>query len=305
MDGTLDLAALHAFVVVAEEEHVGRAAARLNISASPLSRRIKRLEEELGLPLFKRARRRIRLSDEGRRFLGEARSLLAHAAAVRERTRAGVDGTLAVGCSQNAALDGTATRAVAAFRRTAPGVSVRFAAARSGPQIERLRRGELDIAFVNTPPVDDLLVRLEVGDDPFVLALPADHPLAREETINPGALDGEPWFALDAAINPGFDAEFLHACLSLGFRPDMRYRGEDLLTGIALVDAGLGMCLMQSSIARLRLPETVALRPLPGFPLSVRTTALWRREETSPTLRRFIPVLRATIAETRGSGKQG
>jgi len=304
MDTTLDLTLLRAFVVVAEEEHVGRAATRLNISASPLSRQIKRLEEELGLTLFKRARRRISLSDEGRGFLAEARSLLAHADAVRERVRAGADGTLAVGCSQNAALDGTAIRAVAAFRRTAPGVSVRFAAARSGPQVERLRRGELDIAFVNTPPDEDLFARLEVADDPFVLALPADHPLAAEETIDPRALDGQPWFALDRTVNPAFDALFLRACAGLGFRPDMRFRGEDLLTGIALVDAGLGMCLMQSSLARLALPRNVALRPLPGFPLSVRITAVWRREETSPTLRRFIPVLRATIADGGVSGEK-
>jgi len=255
----------------------------------------------LGLILFKRARRRIRLSDEGRDFLGEARSLLAHADAVRERARAGSDGTLAVGCSQNAALDGTAIRAIAAFRRTAPGVSVRFAAARSGPQIERLRRGELDIAFVNTAPDDDLFARLDVGDDPFVLALPADHPLAKDAAIDPRRLDGQPWFALDRTVNPGFDAEFLRACAGLGFRPDMRFRGEDLLTGIAMVDAGLGMCLMQSSLSRLALPSNVALRPLPGFPLSVRTTAVWRREESSPTLRRFIPVLRTTIAGERAS----
>lgn len=305
MDTTVDLGLLRAFVVVAEEEHVGRAAARLNISASPLSRQIKRLEEDLGLTLFRRARRRIRLSEEGRDFLTEARSLLAHADAVRERARAGRDGSLAVGCSQNAALDGTAIRAVAAFRRVAPGVSVRFASARSGPQIERLRRGDLDIAFVNTAPDDDRLATLEMGNDPFVLALPADHPLARMEEIDPRDLDGQPWFALDRSVNRTFDAEFLAACASLGFRPDMRFRGEDLLTGVALVDAGLGMCLMQASLVRLGLPGNVALRPLPGFPLSVRTTAVWRRDDSSSTLRRFIPVLRSTIAEARTSREQG
>lgn len=288
----LDLALVHAFVLVAEEEHVGRAAVRLNVSASPLSRQIRRLESDLGHPLFRRQRQRLRLTEDGRRFLEEARALLAHASAVRERARAGGAGRLAIGCSQNAALDGTVMAALRDFGQENPGVAVRLVSLRSSPQIERLRQGALDIGFVNTPPQDDPdLVCRFIGEDPFVLALPAAHPLASSERLEPSDLDGQPWFGLDRSINPDFDAAFHRACAAYGFRPDLRFQGSDLLTGIALVDAGLGLCLMQASLARWPLPAGVALRPLPGFPLSVRTTAVWRRDESSRTLRRFIAKL--------------
>lgn len=75
----IDLRQLKYFVVVAEEEHVGRAAERLHISQSPLSRQIAQLEERLGLTLFERNQQRIRLTADGQTFLAETRSLLTHA----------------------------------------------------------------------------------------------------------------------------------------------------------------------------------------------------------------------------------
>ncbi|HHG1493210.1 LysR family transcriptional regulator, partial [Klebsiella pneumoniae] len=75
----IDLRQLKYFVVVAEEEHVGRAAERLHISQSPLSRQIAQLEERLGLMLFERNQQRIRLTADGQTFLAETRSLLTHA----------------------------------------------------------------------------------------------------------------------------------------------------------------------------------------------------------------------------------
>src|ERR1700742_577137 len=78
----LDLRLVRSFVAVAETEHVGRGAEQLHISQSPLSRQIQQLEEQLGLRLFDRERRRVRLTDAGRWLLGEARDLLGRAARV-------------------------------------------------------------------------------------------------------------------------------------------------------------------------------------------------------------------------------
>lgn len=75
----LDIRQLHYFVAVAEEEHVGRAAERLHISQSPLSRQIAQLEEHLGLTLFERSQQRIRLTTDGRTFLSETQAFLTHA----------------------------------------------------------------------------------------------------------------------------------------------------------------------------------------------------------------------------------
>lgn len=96
----IDLRQLKYFVVVAEEEHVGRAAERLHISQSPLSRQIAQLEERLGLTLFERNQQRIRLTADGQTFLAETRSLLTHAnrlESLGKRLGRGEDGGLCIG----------------------------------------------------------------------------------------------------------------------------------------------------------------------------------------------------------------
>ena len=101
----IDLRQLKYFVVVAEEEHVGRAAERLHISQSPLSRQIAQLEERLGLMLFERNQQRIRLTADGQTFLAETRSLLTHAnrlESLGKRLGRGEDGGLCIGYIENA-----------------------------------------------------------------------------------------------------------------------------------------------------------------------------------------------------------
>ena len=91
----LDLHLLHQFVAVAEEGHVGRAAARLHVSGSPLSRRMQQLEDSLGLALFSRERRRLALTPTGRWFLDQSRALLAHADRLEQQVVARRQGTAA------------------------------------------------------------------------------------------------------------------------------------------------------------------------------------------------------------------
>jgi len=83
----MELQQLRYFVAVAETEHVARAAERLHISQSPLSRQIRQLEEDLGLQLFERIKQRVRLTPAGRAFFDEARDLLAQASRLEERAR--------------------------------------------------------------------------------------------------------------------------------------------------------------------------------------------------------------------------
>ncbi len=141
----IDLRQLKYFVVVAEEEHVGRAAERLHISQSPLSRQIAQLEERLGLMLFERNQQRIRLTADGQTFLAETRSLLTHAnrlESLGKRLGRGEDGGLYIGYIENAVHSGVLSTAL----RTAtsrPDVHIALYSQRA-TQIEGLRQHQLD-----------------------------------------------------------------------------------------------------------------------------------------------------------------
>src|SRR5689334_18608613 len=122
----MELADLRSFVVLAEELHFGRAAERLHVTQPPLTRRIRRLEAELGVLLLRRTTRRVELTDAGRELLVESRRALAALDAAVEsvrRTHRGETGRLLVG-SVSSAVDGFLPALVREFRLRNPGIEV-------------------------------------------------------------------------------------------------------------------------------------------------------------------------------------
>lgn len=280
----MDLATLRGFVAVAEAEHVGRAALRLNISASPLSRQIRKLEAELGVMLFERQRQRLRLTEEGRRFLDEARALLTHAEAVKARGRGlagGAAGSLCLGAVPGALADGTVVDALRQLRAERPGLALRVVPGRSPALVDQVRRGLLDVALVYRPPTEaGLDVRL-LSRRPMALMVAADHPLAAAAQVAPEQLAGEAWLALDRSVSPAFRQQFLDACRRAGFAPDIRFETSDLFSAISVVRAGLACALVQQD---LPLPPGVAVRPVRGLELFTELHAVWRPSNSAPAV---------------------
>lgn len=291
----MDLPTLRCFVVTAEEEHIGRAALRLHLSPSPLSRQIRKLEAELGLILFERIHQRIRLTEAGRQFLADARGLLSHAEAIREKSRkraAGAGGSLSLGAVPGAMMDGRVPEALRNLRALCPGVTIRVVPGRSAALVDELRRGKVDVAFVHGLPDDmDALESRLCSRGPFKVAMPADHPLAQEQILTPASLDGEPWVTLDGTVSPSFRPRLLQACREAGFSPDIRFETSDIASQLGLVQAGLCCGLVQASLARWGIPNGVVLRDLAAFPLVVEIHALWRSSNPAPEPRRFLDLL--------------
>jgi len=137
------------FVTLAEELSFGRAAERLHIVQPAVSQQIRRLERELGVPLFDRSSRHVRLTAAGECLLPEARAVLAAVGQVRQVAAgvvAGVGGILRVGTSQG--LGERLDRTLEELRKAAPGLQVRLVSAPAADRIARVRAGELDAAFV-------------------------------------------------------------------------------------------------------------------------------------------------------------
>ena len=264
---------LHYFVAVAETEHVGRAAERLHVSQSPLSRQIHQLEELLGVELFAREGRRIRLTDAGRALLAPARDLLGRADAfvrdARAATREG-PGRISVGFVGTALATGVLPSALRALRARHVGVEIALRHATSEVQLALVRAGELDVALVHAVPASRDLRATRILEQPYRLAVSRSSPLAKKPLV-PRVLGEVPWIAVRAGERAR--ARWFDACAAAGFSPQIAVEVGDYASALALVDAGLGVSAMPASQARAA-PRGVVLRALDGIDLAAELWAV-------------------------------
>lgn len=286
----IELRQLHYFIAVAEDENVGRAAERLHISQSPLSRQIRQLEDQLGVLLFERSKQRIRLTPEGRDLLGEARALMANAQrfeAFGRRLGSGAAGRLAIGYVEGAMHANVVTPALRRFRRAHPSVALSLQGLGTTVQFDRLRQRTLDLGFAyRAPEPDSDLCVAEVFDEPLVLAMPADDPLRKSRAVKPVQLDQRTWISVVRQPVDTIRPALIAACQRAGFTPDIAYETSDPLSSLQLVSAGLGLAVVQSSL-RGGAPKDVVFRELPWLDLRVSVHLVWRRDDERPLVATF------------------
>lgn len=270
---------LRYFVTVAETEHVGRAAERLHISQSPLSRQIRQLEDELGVTLFERANRQIRLTAAGRRLLVPARDLLARVEGFERDAKApDAEERLAIGFVTTALASGVLPRALRAIRARVPELEIQLRHANTEVQLAALRAGELDLGLVHRTPNVQGLVTTRVLSQPFRLVAAKRSVYARKR-LTPDLLGEARWIAVRASDH--VRERWLIACAAHGFVPNIAVEVADYASAIALVDCGAGIALVPASL-RPGPPYEVAFRELPW--LAMRSE-LWAVTRTRPGAR--------------------
>ena len=291
----LDIRQLQYFVVVAEEEHVGRAAEKLHISQSPLSRQIAQLEERLGLTLFERSQQRIRLTRDGHTFLAETKAFLTHAARLEglaRRLGRGDEGGLCVGYIENAMHAGVLPAGLRELRATRPNVHVALYSLHSSEQLEGLRQRSLDIALIcDAPPAGDPdLEGVKVLSDPMILALPEGDPLSAVEALLPADLVGQEFIVVRHHETGDHHHRFVAACVESGFTPNIKMEASEPTTALGLVAAGLGIALVQQGL-RHQAPPGVVLRELPWFSYRAAVWVAWHRINLRPLVGTFRETL--------------
>lgn len=255
----MELRHLRYFVALAEELHFTRAARRLGMAQPPLSQQIRKMEAELATPLFDRGTRSVALTEAGRMLLPEARATLAQAAraeTVARRAGRGEIGVLRIGIFASAPLLPVFTRIVLAFRLRLPDVNLALRESPTMEQVDALRRGELDAGFLRCPAADIPadITAVELLRERLVVMMREDHPLARLAGPLPvAALENEPMIFFSPSLGTTLHGQLMALCRHAGFMPNITQTARENSTLIGLVAAGLGIVIVPTSLAQIRV----------------------------------------------------
>jgi DNA-binding transcriptional LysR family regulator len=303
----LPLSQLRAFVVLAEELHFGNAAARLGIAQPPLSQQIRRLEDKVGHPLFRRAPGRVTVTPAGRELLPVARRVLADLADGLAAARAVGDGRaghLRIGFAASLALT-VLPGLLRTFRHRYPDVRLDIHEMTTAPQIAALHDTTIDVALLREPPQDEAGLGFEtLLGEPFVAVLPSTHPLAAEPTVPLARLADSPFVLLPRAVGPGLHDQIVGLCTAAGFTPRIAQYAVEWQTVCALVEAGLGVSVAPASIRRIRL-EGVAFPAIEPGTARTRVAVGWRRNDRNPLVANMLAAVVQGSAPPRSGQPAG
>ena len=292
----MELRHLRYFVAVGEEQHYGRAAQRLRVAQPALSRQIQDLESEIGFQLFDRLPRGVRLSAAGKTFLADARLILQQVsdAAIRAgRVARGLAGMLRVGFTESASWHGVVPDSFRQFREAQPDAELQLSPLLSQDQVQAVRSGRLDAGFVfNMAKTDPELDQVQVASQKLVLAVPKGHPLTRPKSLRLRDLADSDFVWFPRRQSPAYYDRLMQACSRGGLKtPRIVQEAADQATLLALVACRLGVAFV-SDATRWRCPRDVLLRPVVDLDLPIAFSLIWRKDNASPLLAKFVADVR-------------
>jgi DNA-binding transcriptional LysR family regulator len=286
----MELRHLRYFVAAAEAENVSRAAINLHVSQPALSRQIRDLEGELGFSLFERGAKSVRLTEAGRTFLTEARSVL-------QRAEEAVDAARAIATGRRAELHvGYAPSptvriippALRAFQAQMPNVRVRLHDLSTEELLTGVREGKLHIAFL-VRPNRRMLGKLhfeELARDTMCLAVPPTHTLARRRSVTLVQVAREPLVVFSRKDYPEYH-EYLEALFApIKARLRIAEEHDSAASLVAAIESGTGVAVLPRNFSCSFGPR-LKLLPLSPEPEPLMIGAIWSRDTLTPTTEKF------------------
>jgi DNA-binding transcriptional LysR family regulator len=291
---------LQSFVIVADLKSFSRAAERLDIVQSAVSHKIKLLEQELGVELFSRTRQQVELTEAGRRFLPEARRALMQlqrAEQVAKDAGAGKSGRFTIGCV-DVALWSTLPSIVWLFRSRYPDVDLTLAQLGRTAQISALKDKTIDAGIVSSPmPYRGFETELFLTS-PFVVALPANHPLAAMKMLSLRELADEPFILFPESSQARMGEQVRSACAAAGFLPRVVLEAGPVGTILSLVSAGVGVTLVPGWMSGM-FGERVVYRDLKDAVPNYELVLAWCEGASLEFIGKFKEIMREIIADRR------
>ncbi len=290
---------LRQYIVLAQELHFGRAAARLHMSQPPLSQAIARLEANLQVQLLDRNGRSVALTQAGKTFLYEAQMMLHQydQAVLRTRTTGhGETGVVKLGFVGSVSY-GLLPTLLARYRQELPGIEVLPVELTSAEQIQSLKVRSIDLAIVRTPlaGIDDFELKV-IQRERMIAVLPACHPLARKRALKLQQLKDETFLVFPADRVLSLHAKTLMACHAAGFSPRIGLSAWQMPTMVGLIAAGMGVALLPEQIENM--PHAgVVYRPLTDLSefLDLEIALAWNADIQNPASVNIVRTTPGTV----------
>ncbi len=280
---------LEAFNAVAVELSFRRAAERLAIDQSALSRRIRSLEDQLGYQLIRRTTREVSLTTAGEVFYERTRMITADITAAVKAGRIaaeGKKGALRIGYMSFAAIE-LMPSVVREFTRQYPDIELELKYMRTQGQKIELSRNNIDVGFMLGPFKHPQFETKLIGKERLAAILPVNHRLSTRKSVTLADLASYP-VVLGSMAEWDFFRWFIEDVFSrAGQEPDVRFEASNALGILGLVGSGLGVSIYAESIARFQ-PRTIVTKPIEDCHSEITTLLAWNRAYTSPALRNFV-----------------
>lgn len=295
----MELRQIRYFQAIVEHGSISEAARGLYVAQPAVTKQLRQLEEELGVTLFARLPRGMALTAAGRQFqkdVAEIHNQLVDAKRNAVDAEQGRIGSIALGVTILPRLLPQIAKAFRHFRDNAPDVSLTLRQMLSGPQVDEIRDGKLDAGFLYFRPLDDpALDGLLFSRQRLMLVVPNeprwtnDPPRCLAEVNNRDFI----WFPRQAT--PLYHDQLIGVFRRAGFLPKVVMEGTDNNALLTLVTAGMG-CTVLPEIARTAASSDVVFLELNDLDLEMPLELVWRTDNASPVLKRFILSAKATLS---------
>ena len=286
----MNLRDLRYFIALAETRHFGRAAEQCFVSQPTLSTQIRKLEDELGVSLFERSPRNILLTSAGERILKHAREALSQVSLMQDIAKHTLDpeaASIRLGIFPTLAPY-LLPHVVPNIRKRFPQLELLLIEEKTEVLIQQLRDGLIDAAVLAEPVTDEHFDALHLFTEPFVLALPENHPLSRQRTLGLPELATQHLLLLEDGHCLRDQA--LAVCALSGAGEKEGFRATSLETLRQMVAAGVGLTLLPMLAVQPPVPKSPHIRLLPfKNPAPTRRIALyWRKSSVRGAFLRDI-----------------
>jgi DNA-binding transcriptional LysR family regulator len=267
----MELRQIRSFLSIAKTLHFGRTAELIHLSQPALSIQIRALEEEVGVRLFERNRRKTTLTAAGLAFRDDAAAALSQLEQAIRRARlaaSGKLGLLRIGFVSTAGSELVAD-IVRQFRELYPEVECSLRNILTAEQVQMLETGSLDIGFLRLPiGVQWTLDAVTVHREPFVLVVPSSHKLAKRKRVRLREVSGENFVMYERTWAPGFHDLMVGILRDAGIVPNITQTAGEVPTLISLVHSGMGITITPLSVVKHSAASVVACNILDRIPMS-------------------------------------